>query len=30
MVGRKRVEWTFCSSFEGMEVNKDGVGKLKF
>jgi hypothetical protein len=30
MVGRRRVEWTICNSFEGMEMNREGVGKLKF
>jgi hypothetical protein len=24
-----RIEWTFCNSFEGMEVSKDNVGRLE-
>jgi len=26
---RRKIKWTFCNSFEGMEVNKDGVGRLE-
>jgi hypothetical protein len=29
MVRKRRVEWTFCSGFEGMDVNREGVDKLK-
>jgi hypothetical protein len=29
MVGRRIIEWTFCSSFEGMEMSRDSVEKLK-
>jgi hypothetical protein len=29
MVGKRKVKWTFCSSFEGMEMSKNDVGKLK-
>jgi hypothetical protein len=29
MVGRRRVKWAFYCSFEGMEMGREGVGKLK-
>jgi hypothetical protein len=25
----RKIKWTFCNSFEGMEVNKDSVGRLE-
>jgi hypothetical protein len=25
----RRVEWTFCNSFEGMEMSSDSVGRLE-